>query len=145
MRMAIIKWEPFGEIDRFFNDFPAQNFVKFGRDMAVDLYEEGENLIAEMSVPGVDPEKIDISIEGNYLRITGTREEEKDLPAQAGEKGKQFYSKEISRGSFERTLRLPLAVDEGKVEAEHKDGVLKITMPKTGEKKKEKIKVIVKK
>ena len=143
--MAIIKWEPFGEIDRFFNDFPTQNFMPFGRDMAVDLYEEGDNLIAEMSIPGFDPEKIDITVEGNYLRIVGTREEEKDQPAQAGEKGKQIYSKEISRGSFERALRLPALVHEDKIVAECKDGVLKITMPKTGEKKKEKIKVSVKK
>lgn len=137
--MSIIKWEPFGEIDRFFNDFPSQNFVKFGRDMAVDLYEEGNTLVAEMSVPGIDPEKIDISVEENYLRITGMREEEKE------QKDKQFYSKEISRGSFERTLRLPVSVDEGNIQAECKDGVLKILMPKTEEKKREKIKVIVKK
>jgi HSP20 family protein len=136
--MSIIKWEPFGEIDRFFNDLP-QNFVKIGRDMAVDLYEEGDSLIAEMSVPGIDPEKIDIGVEGDYLRISGTREEEKE------DKGKQFYSKEITRGSFERIIRLPEKVNEEKIEAECKDGVLKVTMPKSEEKKKEKIKVIVKK
>ncbi|HCC04810.1 TPA: Hsp20/alpha crystallin family protein [Patescibacteria group bacterium] len=142
--MAIIKWEPFGEIDRFFNDFPTQNFLKFGRDMAVDLYEEGNNVVAEMNVSGIDPEKIDITVEGNYLRIAGTREEEKELPASTGE-GKQFYSKEITRGSFERTLRLPEMVHEEKIEAEYKDGMLKVIMPKTEGKKKEKIKVIVKK
>ncbi|KKS85123.1 MAG: Heat shock protein Hsp20 [Parcubacteria group bacterium GW2011_GWA2_43_11] len=137
--MAIIKWEPFGEIDRFFNDFPTQNFLKFGRDMAVDLYEDGNNLVAEMNVSGIDPEKIDITVEGNYLRIAGTREEEKE------HKDKQFYSKEISRGSFERTLRLPELVHDEKIEAECKDGVLRVIMPKTEGKKKEKIKVFVKK
>jgi len=137
--MAIIKWEPFGEIDRFFNDFPTQNFLKFGRDMAVDLYEEGNNVVAEMNISGIDPEKIDVTLEGNYLRIAGVREEEKE------HKDKQFYSKEISRGSFERTVRLPQAVVEEKTEAEYKDGVLKILMPKTEGKKKEKIKVMVRK
>jgi HSP20 family protein len=134
--MSIIKWEPFGEVDRFFNDFPSMNL---GRDMAVDLYEDGPNLIAEMNVSGIDPEKIDISIEGNYLRISGSREEKKET------KEKQFYSKEISRGSFERAIRLPETVSESAVKAECENGVLKIVMPKAEEKKKEKIKVQIKK
>jgi len=137
--MSLIKWEPFGEFDRFFNDLPAQNIHAFGRDMAIDLYEEGSDLIAEMSVSGIDPEKIDIAIEGNYLRISGVREEETE------KKEKQFYSKEICRGSFERSLRLPEEVEEGKVEAEYADGILKVRMPKIGDKKREKIKVVVKK
>jgi HSP20 family protein len=137
--MSIIKWEPFGEVDRFFNDFQGAGLVNLGRDMAVDLYEDGSNLVAEMSVSGIDPEKIDIMIEGNYLRISGSREEKKET------KEKQFYSKEISRGSFERTIRLPEAVNEETVEAEYGNGVLKVIMPKAGEKKKEKIKVTIKK
>lgn len=137
--MSIIKWEPFGEIDHFFNDFPSQNLPKFGRDMAVDLYEEGNTLVAEMSVSGIDPEKIDVSVQDGYLRIAGTREEEVE------KNEKQFYSKEISRGSFERTLRLPQVVDEDAVEAEYDDGVLKVRMPKIEEIKKEKKKIVVKK
>lgn len=137
--MSIIKWEPFGEIDRFFNDFPSQQIAHFGRDMAVDLYEEGDTLVAEMSVPGIDPEKIDITVQNGYLSISGTREE------QSEHKDKQFYSKEISRGSFERTLRLPQVVDEDAVEAEYDDGVLKVIMPKADGKNKEKRKIAVKK
>jgi HSP20 family protein len=137
--MSIIKWEPFGEIDRFFNDFPSQSIAHFGRDMAVDLYEEGDTLVALMNVSGIDPEKIDISVQNGYLSISGTREE------QSEHKDKQFYSKEISRGSFERTLRLPQVVDEDDVEAEYDDGVLKIVMPKAEGKNKEKRKITVKK
>jgi HSP20 family protein len=138
--MAIVKWEPFGEFDRFFNDFPALTAPHAGfGDMAVDLYEDGNNLIAEMSVPGIEAEKIDVSVEGNYLRICGKREEEKE------KKTKQFYSKEIHRGSFERALRLPNPVNETKVSAEYKDGVLKITLPKLEEKRANKVKVVVKK
>lgn len=136
--MAIVKWEPFGEFDRFFNDLPASSIGHMG-DMAVDMYEDGNNVIAEMSVSGIEPEKIDVSVEGNYLRICGRREEEKE------KKGKQFYSKEIHRGSFERALRLPAPVNESKVTAEYKDGVLKVSLPKLEEKKSGKVKVIVKK
>jgi HSP20 family protein len=138
--MAIVKWEPFGEFDRFFSDLPALSMQHAGfGDMAVDMYEDGNNLIAEMSVPGIEADKIDVSVEGNYLRITGRREEEKE------KKTKQFYSKEIHRGSFERALRLPAPVHEGKVTAEYKDGLLKITLPKMEEKKAGKVKVVVKK
>jgi HSP20 family protein len=136
--MAIVKWEPFGELDRFFDDFPATGFGMPG-DMAVDLYEDGNNIIAEMNIPGIEPDKVDVTVEGNYLRICGTRSEEKE------KKEKQFYSKEIRRGSFERALRLPAQVAEDKVEAEYKDGVLRVTLPKLEEKKAGKVKVVVKK
>jgi len=136
--MAIIKWEPFGELDRFFDDLHVPAWSGLG-DMAVDLYEDGNNIIVEMSVSGIEPEKVDVTVEGNYLRICGRREEEKE------KKGKQFYSKEIRRGSFERTLRLPAPVNESKVSAEYKDGVLKATLPKIEKKKAGKVKVVVKK
>lgn len=135
--MAIVKWEPFGELDRFFDEFAPTN-GRMGFDMAVDLYEDGNNIVAEMSVPGIDPDKLDITVEGQYLRVVGKREEEKE------KKTKQFYSKEIRRGSFERALRLPEPVNENAVKAEYDGGVLKVSMPKLGEKKKGKVKVMVK-
>jgi HSP20 family protein len=137
--MAIVKWEPFGELDRFFDEFPATGGLGHLGDMAVDLYEDGNNIIAEMNLPGIEAEQVDVTVEGNYLRICGKREEEKE------KKTKQFYSKEIRRGSFERALRLPTPVQEGKVTAEYKDGVLRVTLPKLEETKSGKVKVIVKK
>ncbi len=137
--MSLIKWEPFDDIDRFFNEVSAPALGRVGFDMAVDLYEEGNNYIATMNLPGVDAEKIDVAVEGNYLRVGARREEEKE------QKSKQFYSKEIRRGSFERALRLPEPVNEQKVNAEYKDGVLKIILPKLAEKQRGKVKVIVKK
>jgi HSP20 family protein len=136
--MAIVKWEPFGEIDRFFDDFSLSGFSNLGKDMAIDLYEDGDLIVAEMSAPGIDPDNIDITVENGYMRISGVREDVKE------EKDKQFYSKEIRRGSFERVVNLPERVDENAVEAEYKDGILKVKMPKLEEKKKEKIKIIKK-
>jgi HSP20 family protein len=136
--MAIVKWEPFGEFDRFFDDFHAPGFRNMG-DMAVDLYEDGDNIIAEMSIPGIDGESVDVTVEGNYLRIAGTREEEKEINE------KHYYSKEIRRGSFERAVRVPEPIKEGEVTAEYQDGVLKVTMPKLGNEGKSKVKVAVKK
>ncbi len=138
MRMAIVKWEPFGEFDNFFNSFPQVGFSGMGNDMAVDLYEDGNNIVAEMSLPGVDADDVDVTVDGDYLRISGSREEKEE------KREKQFYSKEIRRGSFERVVNLPEAVNENEVEAEYENGVLKVKMPKAGEKKKEKIKIVKK-
>ncbi len=137
--MALIIWEPFGDIDRFFEDLPSLAFPKMGWDLAVDVYEKDNNVIAEMNLPGIDPEKIDISVEDNYLRVTGSREESKE------EKQKHYYSKEIRRGSFERMVRLPATVQKSKVTAEYKNGGLTITLPKTTETKTGKVKIQVKK
>lgn len=136
--MALIKWEPFsGDIDRFFEDFPT--FPKPNFDLAVDVYEKGNDVIAEMNLPGIDPDKINISVEDNYLRISGSREESKE------EKKKHYYSKEIRRGSFERIVRLPDAVQKNKVKAECRNGELVITLPKVAAAKAGKVKVRVKK
>lgn len=135
--MTLIKWEPFSEIDHFFDDLPS--LTKVGWDLAVDVYEKDNNLVAEMNLPGIDPEKIDIAIEDGYLRVTGSREESKE------EKKKHFYSQEIRRGSFERVVRLPSPVQKEKVTAEFKNGELRITLPKMKEIAKSKVKIQIKK
>ena len=111
---------------------------KFGWDLAIDVYEKDGNVIAEMNVPGIDSEKVEIAIEDNYLKVSGTREEKKETEE------KDYYSKEIKRGSFTRTVALPASVKKEKAEAEYKDGILKIAIPKD-EKKDGTVKVKVKK
>lgn len=135
--MQLIKWEPFGEIDRFFEDFPSP--PKLGWDLAVDVYEKDNNIIAEMNLPGIDPNNIDVSVEDDHLRISGSREESKE------EKKKHYFSKEIRRGSFERIVRLPGDVQKNKVSAEYKNGELRITLPKAAGTKTNKVKVRIQK
>lgn len=138
--MALVRWEPFNEFDRFFEELPV---LRAGgnsmTDMAVDLYEEGGDIVAEMSVPGIEAENVEVTVEGNYLRIVGKREEEKER------KGKQYYSKEIRRGSFERAVRLPEPVNESAVKAEYDNGLLTVRLPKAAPKKKNTIQVVKKK
>lgn len=138
--MAIIKWEPFSGIDHFFEDFPIQSMSKIGTDLAVDLYEESGNIMAKMNIPGVDPEKIHVTVEDNMLRISGAHEEEKET------KEKHYYSKEIRQGSFERVIALPQAVLKDKVSAEYKNGTLKVVLPKANkEEASHRVEVVVKK
>lgn|SRR3989344_5826316 len=138
--MAIIKWEPFIDVERFFEDFPVSSLKEIGTDLAVDVYDEGSNIIAKMNVPGVDPEKINVTVEDNMLRVSGAHEEEKE------EKKKHYYHKEIRKGSFERVVSLPQLVLKDKVSAEYKNGTLFITLPKAnGEESSHKVQVQVKK
>jgi len=140
--MSLIKWEPFDEFDQVFRDFGLLSNPRgaqlMGFDMAVDVYEDGGNLEAEMNLPGLTGEDIDVEVEQNHLRISGKREEVQE------KKEKSHYAKEIRRGSFERVIALPDLVDATKVEAEYGNGVLKVTMPQLKEKEEGKIKVKVK-
>ena len=124
--MPIIKWESFNEIEKFFSDRSFSSlpiFHKLGWDFAVDLYEEKGNIVAKMSLPGIKPEDIAVSIEGDLLTIAGRREEEKEVEK------KDYCSKEIRRGSFSRNVSLPKPVDMKKTEEKYEDGVLAITLP----------------
>lgn len=139
--MSLIKWEPFDEFDRFFRDvsFPAARMNTMGLDLACDVYEDGKNLVAEMNLPGLSEDDIDVEVEDNHLRISGKREEVQE------KKEKSHYTKEIRRGSFERIIPLPDRVKSDNVEAEYEDGVLKVTMPKKEDGGEKRIKVKVKK
>lgn len=124
--MKMIKWEPFKEVDRFFDDsfFPYfPKLTQLGLDLAVDMYEEKDNIIAKMNLPGVTPNELDISIENNILTVSGRREEETEIDE------KDYYSKEIRRGSFSRSVSLPKSVDADKSEATYEKGELVIAVP----------------
>lgn len=136
--MSLIKWEPFDELDRFFDERLLPSFQKFGLDFAADVYEEKGNIIAKMNLPGVKADEVEVSIEDGILAVSGRREEEKET------KEKDYYSKEIRRGSFSRSVRLPKAVESGNATAKIEDGMLVVTMPvvKGAESKLVKVKVV---
>lgn len=141
--MALIKWtpflEPFEEMDKFFSDsWPAvrgrEGFVP-----AVDMYEDKDNVIIETQLAGIDPEKVSISIENDVLTIKGEGEKKSEVEE------KNYYRKEIRRGSFFRSVSLPTHVSGDKAVALAEDGVLKITVPKAPEAKPRTIKIETKK
>jgi HSP20 family protein len=106
---------------------------------AVDVIDTPETLQIKAEVPGIDPKDIDISIVGNALTIKGAKNEERE------EKGKTWYRRERSVGSFLRTVTLPVAVDADHVEAVDESGVLTITLPKLEQEKAKFIRVKAKK
>jgi HSP20 family protein len=138
--MSLIKWEPFEEFDRFFREAqPTQSFHRnaVGFDTAVDVYEDGDELVAEMNLPGMKGEDIDVEVEDGHLRIAGRRDEVQE------KKEKSHYVKEVQRGTFERLIHLPDQVEASEVAATYKDGVLVVRMPKRPRDTEKKIKVQV--
>jgi len=138
--MSLIPWKPFSDLDKFFGDndwlmpvFPHIDLTK----PAMDIKETDKEVIAEVEIPGFDPEKIDVSVEDGVLRVKGSMDEKKE------EKEKGYWRKEIHTGSFERMVRLPVPVKEDSVKASYEKGVLKIVMPKAKTKPNSKVKIQV--
>jgi HSP20 family protein len=102
---------------------------------ALDMSETDSSIDVRMDIPGMAAKDIDIQVSGNVLTVSGKREEEKE------EKGKAFHRVERRYGDFSRSVTLPCAVDDDKVAAEYRDGVLSIKLPKTEEAKAHKVKV----
>ena len=101
----------------------------------VDVVEQDDEVIIQAELPGVDKKDLDISVTSTTVSIKGTtRHEEKE------EKG-DYYRREISRGSYSRTLALPVEVDESKARASLKDGVLELALPKAEKAKKRTVKI----
>jgi len=143
--MALIKWtpflEPFEDMDKIFSDFmPATTRVgQAGFMPAVDVYEYKDNVVVETELAGVDPKKVDISIENDVLCIKGESEKKSEV------EDKNYYRKEIRRGNFYRSVPLPAHVIGEKASAIADGGVLKIVIPKATKTKPKTIKIETKK
>lgn len=109
-------FEPFGG----FEEWPA--FVP-----TVDVTEDDKEVRISAELPGMDENDINVTVTDSMITIQGEKKE------QGEEKGKGFYSRESSYGSFRRVIDLPSEVDEDKAEAEFTKGILKIKLPKTKE------------
>jgi HSP20 family protein len=139
--MSLIKWNPFlndgyfDDVDKIFSDFSPAIRQNNGFMPAIDLYEDKNNVIVETQLAGIDPEKVDISIENDVLLIKGESEKKTEVEE------KNYYRKEIRRGSFYRSIPLPTKVSGEKASAIVDGGILKISMPKVSDTKPKTIKI----
>lgn len=111
-------------ISRFFGDWNAP-FARGGWVPALDVAVKDDAVIVEAELPGLKPEDIDISVQGNTLLITGEKRSEQE------ENRENYYHVERTWGSFRRSVALPTEVDVDRIEARHENGVLTIRMPKS--------------
>ena len=137
--MAIIKWtplyEPWLDMERAFEGFSAGSAF----NPACDLYEQGNALVAEVALAGIDPDKVTISIEDNMLSLEGSLERQTEVDE------KNYYRREVKSGGFHRLVSLPTAVNAAETKAAYAKGILKIIMPKKEQLKPQTIKIDIKK
>lgn len=108
-------------------------------DVSVDILQNEKNVIVRADLPGMDKDKMNITLEsGRFLKISGSREVLKSQNAPGVVRQERFF------GSFEKTTELPCEVENSGISATYKDGVLEITIPKKTQANENKIKINVK-
>lgn len=132
---TLTRWDPFREmvtfrnmVDRFFEDslWPMSTWQRSeGFPLSLDVAEDDKGFIVKASIPGVDPENVEVTLMDNTLTIKGETKEEQDINE------KNYHLRERHYGSFMRSVTLPNTVDADKIEATHENGVLTLTIPKS--------------
>lgn len=90
----------------------------------IDLTEDDKNIYVEADLPGLNEKDIDVELKDNILTISGEKKEENEV------KEKKYHKMERSYGYFKRSVSLDSEIDEEKIKANFKNGVLKIELPK---------------
>ncbi len=127
------RWDPLREmitmrqaVDRMLDEAFARGTETRGTGawlLPMDAYITDEAIVIRADVPGLKPEEIDITLEGDTLTIRGEIKRE-------GENQRKYVLLERPTGKFERTLTINTPIDHDRVEATFKDGVLTLTLPK---------------
>jgi len=132
----IVRFEPLQDLlsmrrdmDRLFDNFFSQP-VSSGEGMPlIDLLQTDNDVVVRATMPGVDVDDLDIQVTGDTLTIHGEVKEEKE------EENAKYHMREHHYRSFSRSLSLPVTVQADKANAEMKNGVLTLTLPKAEESK----------
>ncbi len=119
--------------EMFFDDYEPFKAIKTWKP-AVDIIEEKDKYLVKADLPGVEEKDIDVELKDGYLTIKGERRNEYE------NKDGNVYRCEKTYGSFIRTFNVS-DVDENKVSAEYKNGILTVELPKSEEKKAKKINI----
>jgi len=121
------------EIERLFDDYSPSRLRRAPGYPAMNVWTSENGLMVTAEVPGVKAEDMDINIVGETLTLSGDRQTEELT------EGSRYHRQERGYGRFNRSIQLPFPVDVSKVEANFKDGVLVITLPRAEEDKPKKI------
>ena len=122
-------WSPFGELrslqremNRLFDGYDGGATVS--RFPALNVWGNSDRVVVMAELPGLDAKDLDISVVNNQLTIKGDRKSDKPAEDAVCHRCERDY------GKFVRTVRLPFAVENGKVSAQYENGVLTVSMPR---------------
>jgi HSP20 family protein len=141
----LTRWDPFREmlsmrraLDRLFDRTlePAWS-ESISWDLALDVAETKDEFLVKASIPGLNPDDLEITFTDNVLTIKGETKEDKEI------KEDQYHLRERRYGSFSRSISLPSKVKSDAIEATYDAGVLTLKLPKTEEVKPKRIAINV--
>ena len=147
--MAVVKWDPFRDLlsiqdrmNRLFEQTLSRSRSEEGIAAstwtpAVDIYETPETIVLKAELPGLSREDIEIQIRDNALTLKGERRFAKDVQQE------NYLRIERAYGAFQRSFTLPATIQQDKIRAVFRDGVLELTLPKAEEAKPKKIAIEV--
>lgn len=147
--MNLVRWDPYRELEEMTNRlnrlFGRATATADGNEMmvradwtpSVDISETDEEFQIKAELPGVKKEDVKVTLENGILTLQGERQQERE------DKDLKFHRIERSYGQFVRSFTLPDLVDDAKVKAEYKDGVLNLRLPKSEKAKPKAIEVKV--
>jgi len=146
--MSITRWDPFRDLsilqermNRVFEDAAGRGWKgeepspTTSWSPAVDIYETDNQIMVQAELPGIEKKDIALQLENNVLTLKGERRFEKET------KQENYHRIERSYGGFSRAFTIPTIVDEEKIRADYKDGILKIELPKKEQVKSKQIKI----
>ncbi len=122
-------WGAFDEfenlVDRIFNNYYGYSDSETSMQMPIELMEKDNNFILKAVLPGLKKEDINIEVSEEQVNISG------DYKSREEENSDNVYRSEFFAGKFERAISLPQKIDHQKAKADYKDGILKLTLPKS--------------
>ncbi len=134
--MAVVKWDPFRDLlsiqdrmNKLFEETVSRSRAQEGIaastwSPAVDIYETPDTIVLTAELPGFTREDIEIEIRDNTLILKGERRLAKDVQEE------NYLRIERAYGVFQRSFTLPATIQQDKIRAVFKDGVLELTLPK---------------
>jgi len=141
----LTRWDPLREmlgmrnaIDRMFSNALSgvadwEPTVEWG--LALDVAETEDEYVVKASIPGIDPDELDITFTDNTLTIRGETKDEKDV------EDAKYYVRERRYGSFARSISIPSTINADKIQAEYDKGIVTLHLPKAEEAKPKRIEV----
>jgi len=139
---TLVRWNPnrslFNEFDRLFEFGPRiwrQTTSDWG--LAVDVAENDDNYVVKATVPGINPDDLEITLEDGVLTIEGEIKESEEISKE------QYHVRERRYGKFSRNVRFPVDVNADDIHASYEHGVLTLNVPKSEEVKPKRISISV--
>ncbi|HMT20116.1 MAG TPA: Hsp20/alpha crystallin family protein [Promineifilum sp.] len=149
----LVRWSPIREAADLFNEFDRvfesplyrarrgmplrTNDVVGSWSLALDASEKGDAFTVKASLPGINPDDLNVTLEDNVLTIQGELKDDETIEEET------YHIRERRYGSFSRSLRFPVPVDAKSIVAEYENGILTLTVPKAEEVKPKRIEVKV--